>query len=78
MFDRRCTSSKRNHSDCSLMQAASSELPVVCTAHYPDMNYMGDLDVLQRVLPYLESGVVHILSGFWSSAYIMTQGEHPQ
>ena len=53
-------------------------MPVVCIAHFPDINYMGHLDVLQRVLPYLESGVVHILSGFWSSAYIMTQGEHPQ
>ena len=26
VFDRRCTSSKRNHSHCSLMQAVSSEL----------------------------------------------------
>ena len=29
-------------------------LEVVCTAHFPDMNYMGHLDVLQRVLSSLE------------------------
>ena len=49
-------------------------LPVVCTAHFPDMNYMGHLDVLQRVLPYLEC----VREATWSSEYIMTQGEHPQ
>ncbi len=45
-------------------------LPVVCTAHYPDMHYMGHLDVLQRVLPYLEC----VREAIWSSAFIMTQG----
>ena len=45
-------------------------LPVVCTAHYPDMNYMGHLDVLQRGLPYLEC----VREAIWSSAFIMIQG----